>query len=524
MYACAFFHFSSVTLSSNSFNKVYIHLVGTWVGFDETKVLNNDVGIVRSIEKSGKQMNVSTTIPKSSLLSCNQMKRKLRSTGLVSSTSKRQTQKLKQMNSSKRPSPITPPPPPSFARNQKESEWKTDDCDFWAGEVSKFPTLSQQTPIGQHFGSISQQKDEEIPVSFSATMEITPNPTMRLHGAGLGLNVRRSQNMTISDAYSHNEKPCRENFYSAGAITSHENSERSSNFERSVSDHPPPHGVFINERKNESPIAMLPTIAPPEKETNVANQKDTYKDEMLSWNADDCSIHTEARSRPNRNSWKQSRRKQQREQKRAFTERKKNPFESFTHDPNDSEKHLEQLNLIPSHLLAKMKQKSTNSRSSACAFSRRRMRPRNDRQSYQEILKQKAAEQQFCQNQMPTQHRNEANKISHQYSPPPPPPMNGGWHYPIQNPIQYSPDDQSYFSGYQQHGILPHAPSELGMNEPGRYASGTQPALASRFRLQVNDILVTSIISLCNHGSSLLDYSSEILYHKLNHGGTEVSY
>jgi len=82
-----------------------------------------------------------------------------------------------------------------------------------------------------------------------------------------------------------------------------------------------------------------------------------------------------------------------------------NPFQTFSHDPNDFERHLEQLSqqssIIPNPLLAKMKKSSISSfRKGNRRFSTDRnrrgqtMRCRNAKQNPHQILREKACEQQ----------------------------------------------------------------------------------------------------------------------------------
>ena len=134
--------------------------------------------------------------------------------------------------------------------------------------------------------------------------------------------------------------------------------------------------------------------------------------------------------------WNQSRTKQNRAQKRAFTEKKMNPFGTFSHDPNDFERHLEQLSqqssIIPNPVLAKMKKTSiASNRKTNRHFSTdrnrhaRAVRHRYSNETPQQVLREKAFEQQ-CQHEklilhqqnslkhIPSQHPHQENYCTHQ--------------------------------------------------------------------------------------------------------------
>jgi len=431
----------------NSFNKIFIHLVGSWVGFDEKKVIDvKGKNLLPSNIQSDRQLNASE-------------KRKIRQTELTSYTNDRKSKKRHQTTSnlSKDPSPITPPPLP-LGNFWKESAPKIEYCDIRAGE-----RWSQDCSK-----SFPQRHTGELTVSPPVTVNITP--TMRLFERRIEPDGRGLQSMTLKGAHGRNEH---QNFADAVAKPMYSDI-------RSIGHIPSSQDLFVGDRhqfhrEKSSNLALAQESANAETNNDMLARRDL----MPSIHLDDHSTPSTLRPRNLENSWKQSQRKQQRDQKRAFTEKKNNPFKAFTHDPNDSEKHLEQLSqqtsIIPTPLLAKMKQKSvTSSRTGTRHFSNfrnRRTRTRHTRQSHQDVLREKADEQQFRQNQMMTaQQQYEGNQNHYQncyqeknqippsllpmneeknQMPPSLPPMNG-WQHPMQHPR-----DQSYMLGYQQHQYHP---------------------------------------------------------------------
>jgi len=469
--------FPSATLSLNSFNKIFIHLVGSWVGFDEKKVIDvKGKNLLPSNIQSDRQLNASE-------------KRKIRQTELTSYTNDRKSKKRHQTTSnlSKDPSPITPPPLP-LGNFWKESAPKIEYCDIRAGE-----RWTQDCSK-----SFPQRHTGEPTVSPPVTVNITP--TMRLFERRIEPDGHGLKSMKLKGAHGRNEevpiqehqnfadavaKPMYSDIRSIGHTPSSQDlfvgdrhqfhREKSSNIAL-AQENPSSQDLFVGDRHQFHREKSL-NLALAQENANAKTNNDRLarRDLMPSIHLDDHSTPSTLRPRNLENSWKESQRKQQRDQKRAFTEKKTNPFKAFTHDPNDSEKHLEQLSqqtsIIPTPLLAKMKQKSvTSSRTGTRHFSNfrnRRTRARHVRQSHQDVLREKADEQQFRQNQMMTaQQQYEANQNHYQncyqeqnqippsllpmnkekiQMPPSLPPMNG-WQHPMQHPR-----DQSYMLGYQQH-------------------------------------------------------------------------
>lgn len=120
-----------------------------------------------------------------------------------------------------------------------------------------------------------------------------------------------------------------------------------------------------------------------------------------------CHIHSTAtRKRQSPNVWNATRRKQQRNQQRAFVSRRDNPFAFFQHDPNDAETFLDGLShatneksVIPPEALQNMPQQRVqcipSSRPRYWGSYQRSKRNRSqfqERISNQELLRLKAAE------------------------------------------------------------------------------------------------------------------------------------
>lgn len=421
-------------------------MVGSWVGFDEKKVIDvKGKNLLPFNVQSDRQLNTSE-------------KRKIRQTEVTSYTNQRHSKKRHQTTSnlSKDPSPITPPPLP-LEKFWKEPAPKIEYCDIRAGE--RWSSGCSK--------SFPQRYTGELTVSSPLTVNITP--TMRLPNRRIEPDGRGWQSTTIKGAHGRNEElPIQEHQTFADAVPKPIYSKRS-NFEKSIGHIPLSQELFVEDRyqvhREESSDSALA-----KENANVETKNDMVarRDLMPSIHLDDHSTPSTLRPRNLENSWKQSQRKQQRDQKRAFIEKKTNPFKAFTHDPNDSEKHLEQLiqqsSIIPTPLLAKMKQKSvTSSKIGTRHFSNswnRRARTRHVTQSHQDVLREKADEQQFCQNQMMVaQQQYEANQNHHQncyqeqnQMSPSLPPIRG-WQHPMQHPR-----DQSFMLGYQQHQHQHHPP------------------------------------------------------------------
>ena len=451
--------------------------MGSKIGFDETKVLDAKGGLLPPTRKSDKQLKMyDTTTPEIDVPSCVKMKkRKIRQTE-VPYTNQRQSKKSPQTkaNPSKDPSPITPPQLPLEKFWKKSAPPKVDDCDFRTDERRSFrrPKL---TP-SDHFESFALRQAGGLPVS-SPPVNITP--TMRLQRRG-----SQMQNMTIQGAYGRNKEPpihVGQNF--VDAVAKPMNSEWSG-FDNSLGHNPNPSSQDMlagggGERHQfRTEESSTTTLAQENVNVNINAEASTWnasasaghtdisynvtendmiarRDMRPSTHADDHSTPSTLRPRNLEAAWKQSQRKQHRTQKRAFTEKKMNPFKSFSHDPNDSEKMLEQLahqqtSIIPTPLLAKMKQSSaTKSGTRHFSNSQRRTKTARNRrhatQNHQEVLREKAVEQQFYKNQqmmVMTQQQYGANQ-NHQC-------------YQEQGPPMQHPQDQSYMFQQPQH--LPRSP------------------------------------------------------------------
>jgi hypothetical protein len=467
----------SATLPSNSFSKIFITLMGSTIGLDETKVLDVNGGLLPPNRTSDRQLKISdTTTPEIDVRSCAKMKkRKIRQTE-VPYTNQRQSKKSHQTkaNPSKDPSPITPPQLPLETFGKKSAPPKIGDCDIRTDERRSFrqPKL---TPPDQ-FESFALRHAGGLPVS-SPPVNITP--TTRLHRRNILPNGRGSQtqtqNMTIQGAYGRNEEPpIHVDLTFTNAVAKPMNSEWSG-FENSLNHNPSSQDVLAGGGGGDHQFHREESYT-----TTLAQENVNVNAEVSTWNASASvghtdmsynvtendmiarrdtrpSTHVDEHSTPStvrpRNLeavWKQSQRKQHRTQKRAFTEKKMNPFNSFSHDPNDSEKMLEQLahqqtSIIPTPLLAKMKQSSvTNSGARHFSNSQRRTKTARNRrhatQNHQEVLREKAVEQQFYKNQqmlMMTQQQYGANQNHHCYQEQRP-------------PMQHS-RDQSYMFQQPQH-------------------------------------------------------------------------
>jgi hypothetical protein len=163
---------------------------------------------------------------------------------------------------------------------------------------------------------------------------------------------------------------------------------------------------FAYSPNNRRPVASVTPMDP-----NVnAKRGPTQRTNDTLAAAEQTKEHPRKRVAPNA-SWNQTKRKQQRSQQRAFTNRKDNPFAFFQHDPNDAESFLEGLSvsntskssLIPQQELEALSRKTVPRVprvSQARGMQKGRANPKRRRHfsSYQkisdkELLQQKAAEQ-----------------------------------------------------------------------------------------------------------------------------------
>lgn len=424
-----------VMLPSSSFQKLSVHLVGTWVGFDQVKIIDAMDTFVSSNERSVRlfQNPRAINFEIDTLASAKIKKRKSRQTEISHCTNQRQSAEryCTAENQVKKPSPITPQPkdrysgiPHPFMTFDQESL-----REFWEESKEACETIQSATlPLtpGRSIPFIQPQA-EKTSVSINVT------PTMRLPMKKTLRHMRSSSSMP-SNFVDQKLGP---------AITKHGNSgisglEKCCGQNAIGQDRLPIGEVYPFAMHESSAVATLAKEIG-ETQKHSWNEPKSQSDQrtengMMARRATktsdqtvDCSpLTTSRQGNLEKIVWNQSRTKQQRSQKRAFTEKKMNPFRTFSHDPNDFERHLEQLSqqssIIPNPLLAKMKQSSiVSNRKCRHHFSTdrnhraRTARHRYSNKSPRQVLREKAFEQQYQHEKIMSHQENIPRHVPSQY-------------------------------------------------------------------------------------------------------------
>lgn len=385
-----------VPLPSHSFQKIYVHLVGTWVGFDQGKILN-----VMDSSVSSNKMNV--TMLQSSpaaFLGVNALARtKKKQSHLAGSsylTNQRHNEKGKHTadNEVKKPSPITPQPKdcntemyhPRITTNQQSLEAFCKESKETCQTIH--PAMLPRTP-SHHPVPYNQPQIDKRPDSINVTPTIYfPIKKTLRHGK------------SASDLNKNEFLPSGTNHGSSETTVFQECCGKTS----------------CGDKLSTCALNLtVPTLARERRTQKPKRQRDQLtENQMIAHQATKTprqSIHYSPmqnwrHNNPEKKKWSQSRTRQQRDQKRAFTEKKMNPFRTFSHDPNDFERLLEDLSqkssIIPNPLLAKMKQSSiaSNRKSQHHLLTDQSCQAwtvhyRHSNQNLQQVLREKAFEQQF---------------------------------------------------------------------------------------------------------------------------------
>ncbi len=398
----------TVPLPSHSFEKIFVHLVGTWVGFDQKKVIDSLNGLISSNGTSvrtyqdRRRISIETDPPATS-----KMKKRRSPTGSSYSLNRRQNEKRHCTVDIevKKPSPITPQ-----TKDQSPGTKQQPLGGFW--EESKVSGRSSMSITSSYSAPFDQQQADETPVSMNVT------PTTHIPNKKTFLHRRKSLNLQRRKADRHDMAPNVSHQKFVTNITNDEHSKISGPGQVVRGQYKMSNSEIRQFRSYASPSVAALTENGAKIQKHFRNEQKRPSDRPTEYRVKGHATNkfgqcieyppsTKLRQE-NREKivWNRSRTKQQRAQKRAFTEKKMNPFGSFSHDPNDFERHLEQLShqnsIIPNPLLAKMKQSSiaTNGKcqnhfSTDRNRSTRRVRHRYSNQEPQEVLREKAFEQQF---------------------------------------------------------------------------------------------------------------------------------
>jgi len=365
-----------IPLPSYSFQKLFIHLVGTWVGFDDK--LEFDVMVGK--QKQLKEISLQDDAPKGA----NSKKRKNWQTDTSHQIYQRRDEKpdWTAENKVKKPSPITPQ-----AKDQVSGT-------FHSRLNAACKNVESTTP---------RSLDHSVPfmkqIAKNSSTSVNITPTTHFPGGG---SLRDRQDSICANARG------KSHFYPSSTITE---SKEISGPEICIRQN----GTRQSRMQHES--STIDTIT--EQPENVQHrnlQRESERTRRSRVVTGRVGIRSVDYSPPNtfkvvnseKHVWNRSRTKQQSAQKRAFTEKKMNPFGAFSHDPNDFESHLEHLSkqssIIPNPLLAKMKQSSIPSnRKSQRHFSTDENRPakttryRPLSENPRQILMKKACEHQLQQ-------------------------------------------------------------------------------------------------------------------------------
>ena len=396
-----------VPLPSDGFNKVSIHLVGTWIGFDQKKIIDGMDTLVSSNETSigifqnSRPLNILTD-PKASI----EVKKRRRSTGSSCSLNQRRNEKrhCTEETEVKRPSPVTPQTKhhkPEVSRTYVANSQETTG-EIWEESLQR----GQSTTLSLTPNPIPPQADSTA---------ITPTTHILLGRMPSSVYIRETNCDNLPAKYSSEKL--------ATPIAKKRCSEMCSLYKccghiDQGQYNVPNSGINAFAQQESSASAILEKAGEIRKH-KTRNQPGIQSDQwtktrMVGRRAINSSGHS-TECPPLKNSthesrekivWNKSRTKQQTAQKRAFTEKKMNPFKTFSHDPNDFERHLEQLSqqssIIPNHLLARMKQSSVvSNRKCQPHFATdrnhriRTLAYRHSNQNPQQVLRDKAFEQQF---------------------------------------------------------------------------------------------------------------------------------
>jgi hypothetical protein len=407
-----------VPLPPCPFQKLFVHLVGSWVGFDQVKVIDDMVSSHESARILESPKVKSLRID--SLASAKMKKRKRCEIeeSYVYSMNQRQNEIgfCTAKDPVKKPSPITP------QTKDKNSgiahAFLTSNQQFYGGfceaskEASKEahetvqPTTLPLTP--GRSGPLIQPRAEMTSSSINIT------PTTRLPKKKT-VRYRRSSSSRNAQESSHLD--FRSNFadYNLCSSTTEQGSSGVSCLEKNCVQSARGQGRLEAGEMHPFVIREASAVDKLPKEKGEAREFTYDEPRRATENSDNavsCSFFSPLRQgKLEKMVWNQSRSKQQRSQKRAFTEKKMNPFSTFSYDPNDFERHLEKLShqssIIPNPLLAKLKQTSiASNRKSQSHFptdrrhSARTSRHRFSNASPHQVLREKAFEQQFHHEKM----------------------------------------------------------------------------------------------------------------------------
>ncbi len=391
-----------VPLPSNSFEKIFVHLVGTWVGFDQKEIIGSKTFL------PSYRSNVRMYQDPSKINVESDPKNKKRKCPIESDIFQDRRQNEKRHCTAdiqgKEPSPITPQPNdrnPGASRTVLATNRQSSAGTWNESENGDRATAS----IGLRYSTPQERtRGHEMPLSINdhTTMRVPKKHTSTFFP---------EQEKKLQRRYS-NLDGIISNFAPETLVTPHVNDGR---IDVSA---PEKHCRRISRGQynvSNGEIEEFPSYGASSRATPNGRDKRIQKqsgnermgrfDRSIEFHSSTNESKKLRQDNRGKSIWNQSRQKQQRAQKRAFTEKKMNPFGNFSHDPNDFERHLEHLSqqssIIPYPLLAKMKQSSIASNGNYQHHfpgdgdrRSRTARHRRLNNQPQHILREKAIEQQ----------------------------------------------------------------------------------------------------------------------------------
>ena len=360
-----------VPLPPKSFKQIFVNLIGSWIGFDQKQVVDGTHTVVSPHETNVRSLQSDEGL---SLSASSTTGMKKRQCPIESAGRQKEKRRCTDNLAPKKPSPVTPQPqhqkqrifPSHTASTQLPTAF--DLCKAVASPAEAFSLPDPLKGLQPDFMTVTPTR--RIPDKMMPS-EIAEGTFVRSIA-----NTGSTQKSNLGVWHEHYEPPT--------SATLAEDESFSSTNDQKVKNR-----IYSFQGSNR---LVQSTEYLPHQNASQGSREKTV--------------------------WNKSRKMQQKAQKRAFTERKMNPFQNFSHDPNDFERHLEQLSqkssIIPNPLLAKMKQSSiASNRKSQHHRSTAPNHPTRTGPTYQnpqQVLREKAFEHQFQYDQMTSTERNDASQ------------------------------------------------------------------------------------------------------------------
>ncbi len=361
-----------VPLPSKSFKQIFVNLIGSWIGFDQKKIIDGKHTPVSPHESNVRSLQIDGGLSLSACSTADMKKRRYPTESTGRQKAKRQcTANV----TSKKPSPVTPQPQHQKQRmssSRTASIHPREDFQICQAVASSAEAPSLPDPLkGLQPDFMAVTPTERNPDKIMPA-EIAEGTFIRSVA-----KTRGNEKRDLEAWHEHYEPPVRATLAEAKSFKIH---------------------TTTNDQRVQNRISSV-------QGSNRLVQSTEY-----------LPLKNASEGGREKTVWNKSRKMQQKAQKRAFTERKMNPFQNFSHDPNDFERHLEQLSqkssIIPNPVLAKMKQsyiasngKSHHHRSTGPNHPSRTGRRY---QNPQQVLREKAFEHQFQHDQMTSTDRHDA--------------------------------------------------------------------------------------------------------------------